>query len=139
MPSGIGLTAEVQYGKHGSTLPSCTSLSFFISMQQDLHQRNGPSPSRPAGSLHFRKTTGLIIHKRKTEDVEPHRHTKIHLVPNGDLQLMTEVFSTPYKTTMQWSLPCTCLTWPSLTARIDSHLRWILVFWTWNPDNQGNL
>jgi len=74
-------------------------------MQQDSHQRDGPLPSRPAGSLRFRKTAGLIVHKRKAEDVESRRHTKIHLVPNGDLRLTTEVLTTPHKaTTTQRSL-----------------------------------
>ena len=68
-------------------------------MQQNSLQRDGPSPSRPAASLRFKKTAGLIVHKRKAEDVESRRHTKIQLVPNGDLRLTTEVFTTPHKAT----------------------------------------
>lgn len=98
-------TEEVQYGKCNHPLLLCTSLSLFIFMQQDSHQGDGPSLSRSTGSLWFWKTAGLIVHKRKADDVESHHHTKIHLVLNGDLWLMTKVFTTPYKaTTIQWSL-----------------------------------
>ena len=75
-------------------------LSYFISMQQDSHQHDGLSPSRPAASLRFKKTAGLIVHKRKAEDVESRRHIKMHLDPSGDLRLTTEVFTTPHKATI---------------------------------------
>ena len=91
------------HGKHNS-FPSAL---YTLSMQQDSHQRDGPSPSRPVGPLRFQKTPGLIMHKRKAEDVEFRRHTKIHLAPSGDLRLTTEVFTTPHKAT----IPQRSLTW----------------------------
>ena len=80
-------------------------------MHQESYQSNGPSLPRPVGSLHFRKTTGFTVHKRKAEDTEAtstHRYTKFQLDSHGALQLTTQVFTTPNitpkATTTQWGV-----------------------------------
>lgn len=87
-------------------------------MQQESHCSNGPSPTRPAGSLCFPKTTGLTIHKQKAEETgttPTRRHTKVHLDSHRALHLTTHVFATsnmvPKSATVQqkvadqWSYP----------------------------------